>query len=132
MFCSNCGKQIPDNSAFCLNCGTAFSQPQQPQYPPQYQPQPGGYMPPQKPAEEPGKGLAIASLVLGIVSFLCFAYISGPLAIIFGCVANSKGYRGKMATAGIVCGAVAVVLWIFGLILLLFADYSIANTFGYY
>ena len=22
MFCSNCGKQIPDNSRFCENCGS--------------------------------------------------------------------------------------------------------------
>lgn len=140
MFCSNCGKQIPDNSAFCPNCGTAFSQPQQPQYnqpqqpqyppqyPPQYQPQPGGYMPPQAPAEEPGKGMAIASLVLGILSFFCFAYISGVLAIIFGCVAKNKGYTGKMATAGIICGAIGIVLMIVFQII----GFSALGAMGYY
>lgn len=32
MFCKNCGKEIPDNSSFCSNCGTQFApQPAQPQ-----------------------------------------------------------------------------------------------------
>lgn len=156
MFCNNCGNQIPDNSAFCPNCGAAFSQPQQPVYQqpqqpqygqpqygqpqygqpqygqPQYgQPQygqPGGYMPPQKPAEEPGKGMAIASLVLGILSFFCFAYVSGILAIIFGCVAKNKGYQGKMATAGIICGAIGIVLMIVFQIL----GFSLLGSMGYY
>ena len=40
MFCSNCGKQIPDGSAFCPNCGAQLggAQPQQSQ-PPQPQQQ---------------------------------------------------------------------------------------------
>ena len=27
MFCSNCGKQIPDGSAFCPECGTKLTAP---------------------------------------------------------------------------------------------------------
>jgi hypothetical protein len=85
-----------------------YSQPQysQPQYP-QYPQQPGYGQP--KPSE-PGKGMATASLVLGILSFFCFAYVSGILGIIFGIVAKNKGYKGKSATAGIICGAVGIVL----------------------
>lgn len=137
MFCSKCGNQIPDNSTFCPNCGTAFAQPQQPQYnqpqygqpqQPQYPQQPGGYVPPQAPVSEPGKGMAIASLVLGILSFFCFAYIAGTLGIVFGCVAKNKGYTGKMATAGIICGAVGIVLWI----VLQIAGLSLLGSLGYY
>ncbi|PKM63267.1 MAG: hypothetical protein CVU97_01200 [Firmicutes bacterium HGW-Firmicutes-21] len=61
---------------------------------------------------EPAKGMAIASLVLGIVSFLCFAYITGVLAIIFGAVAKSKGNKSGKATAGIVCGILGIVSWV--------------------
>ena len=32
MFCPNCGSNIPDNSAFCGVCGTAFAQAQAPAY----------------------------------------------------------------------------------------------------
>lgn len=60
----------------------------------------------------PGKGLAVASLVLGIVSFFCFAIITGILAIVFGAVAKNKGFKGGMATAGIVCGVIGVALWL--------------------
>ena len=53
MICKNCGSQIADSSAFCVNCGaTVEAQPQQqpqyaaPQYQqPQYAPQPQYYVP---------------------------------------------------------------------------------------
>ena len=27
MFCTNCGKQVPDGAAFCTNCGTPVKAP---------------------------------------------------------------------------------------------------------
>jgi hypothetical protein len=61
-------------------------------------------------------GLAIASLVCGIVGLLVFAIILGPLAVIFGGVGLSRansgaGHRG-MAIAGIVLGIVDVLLFV--------------------
>jgi hypothetical protein len=61
-------------------------------------------------------GLAIASLVCGIVGLIIFAIILGPLAIIFGGVGLSRaksgaGHRG-MAIAGIVLGILDVVLFV--------------------
>ncbi len=63
------------------------------------------------------KGLAIASLILGIIGIFVFGFILGPLAIIFGIVAVSKAkkqpkvYAGRgLAIAGIVLGAIALVL----------------------
>ncbi len=70
------------------------------------------YTTPSPNQQDAGKGMAIASLILGIVSFFCFAIIAGPLAIIFGCVAKSQGSKSGMATAGIVTGAIGVGLMI--------------------
>ena len=109
----------------------------QPQYPPQYgqpqyPPQPQYAQPqygyPQQPAEMPGKGMAIASLSLGILSFFCFGYISGILGIIFGAIAKNKGYKGGMATAGIICGAVGFALTL----ILQIVGVSLLAAFGYY
>ena len=76
-----------------------------------------GYQPvqPMKPVI-PGHGFAIASLVLGIVSFFCFAIITGILAIVFGAIAKNKGNTEGKATAGIVCGVIGVALYIFMLV----------------
>ena len=65
---------------------------------------------------DPGKGFAIASMVCGIVSFFCFAYITGILGIVFGAVAKSKGSKSNMATAGIVCGIIGIILYVLILI----------------
>ncbi len=84
-----------------------------------------GYNPYQNNMQDPGKGLAIAALVLGIVSFFCFPIITGVLGIVFGAAAKSKGCRSGMATAGIVCGAVGLGLWI----LMLIAGFSFIPFF---
>ncbi|MBD0371256.1 MAG: DUF4190 domain-containing protein [Pyrinomonadaceae bacterium] len=64
------------------------------------------------------KTLAIASLVLGILSLVCLGIITGPVAIILGVMALNKeknepaiygGGKG-MAYAGIALGAISVVL----------------------
>lgn len=83
------------------------------------------YSIPQNPYGEPpkkGKGLAIAAMVVGIVSLCAFCFwpvaiIGGILAIIFGAVAIKSAGRG-MAIAGIITGAVAVVLAILFIVLL--------------
>jgi hypothetical protein len=63
-----------------------------------------------------GSGLAIASMVLGIVALVlscCFYYISIPCAIvgvILGAVALSKKTAGKgMAIAGLVCSIISII-----------------------
>ena len=67
-----------------------------------------------KPAQ-PYQGYAIASLVLGILSFFCFGIISGALAIAFASIAKNNGNKSGMATAGLVCGIVGLVLTVIGL-----------------
>lgn len=111
MICKYCGTLLEDNSKFCNNCGNnlevgnIFMPPQQTYY---YPPK----------VKEPGRGFAIASMVLGILSVVLGHLILGILAIIFGGVAKSKGSYSRMATAGIVCGVIGCILYFLYLIFL--------------
>jgi uncharacterized Tic20 family protein len=78
---------------------------------------------------EPRKGLAVASLVVGIASiypFIPIGFIVGPVAIWLGNShrddARQLGQQpSAMATAGRICGIVAtilsILLWLAGIIL---------------
>ncbi|HCC34580.1 MAG TPA: hypothetical protein DEQ02_02650 [Ruminococcaceae bacterium] len=72
----------------------------------------GIYQPPFRPSEAPGKGLASASMVMGILALclLCFDLVSmacGIIAVILCGFAKSKGNRTSAATAGLICGLIA-------------------------
>lgn len=139
-FCKHCGSQIEDNAAFCGVCGQAqnAAEPQTPVYQAPQAPVQPFYVAPQAPVYAqppiqpvakpviPGKGLGIASMVLGIVSLAIFCawYLAIPCAIIgaaLGGVAQSKakaaGVKNGMAVAGIACSCVSlgisvlVLLW---------------------
>ncbi len=72
-----------------------------------------------------GKGMAIASLICGILSLLlcCFSYVGlvlGIVAIVLGIISKKKTENGKgMALAGIITGsiggAIALIFVIIGL-----------------
>ncbi len=125
MFCQYCGTENAEGTKFCTNCGASlvaatthntYEQPAgaQPNYnQPNYN-QYANYNP--APASEAGKGFAIAGLVLGIIAILCQGWLWGVLAIIFACVARSKGYKKGMSTAGIVCGIIGIILSVLTLI----------------
>lgn len=79
--------------------------------PPQWQP-----MPPQKPQNNGTSGLAIASLVLGIVGlllhFICLTFISVFLCIlgfIFGLVSLRSSLKG-MAVAGVILNSISLAI----------------------
>jgi len=129
MYCPKCGEQNPEGSNFCQKCGASLTA--QPAPLPQSSP---------LPEVERTSGLAIASLVLGILGIFI-----GPLAIlaiIFGAVAIAQtrkdpGLKGKgIALAGLVCGIVGLGLWVvalvwFGLIFLwLFQITSMPTVFS--
>lgn len=127
-FCKYCGCQLEDGAMFCVACGQsqADAAPQQaaPQAPVYAQPQQPVYGAPQVPygnpyakPSVPGKGLGIASMVLGIVSLVLFCYwfIAIPCGIVaaaLGGIALSKakevGMKNGLATAGLVCSCIAL------------------------
>ena len=64
-------------------------------------------------------GLAIASLITGIVSLLCCGVILGPAAAIMGFISRNRITQsggaiggGGMAMAGLILGVVGFLLWI--------------------
>ena len=111
MFCPNCGTNNADTSRFCEGCGAELTA-----APETTAPVTPTYTAPVQPAAQPGKGLAIAGMVCGIISFFCFAVILGTLGIVFGSIAKKKGYTGGMATAGIACGVIGLSLWLIMLV----------------
>ncbi len=148
MICRNCGVENPNEAKYCTYCGAELTPPQpvnvqadipnpnipDPNVAPNqnfgqgYQQPPYGYQAPIQPPKPQHSGMAIASLILGIVSLLCCAVITGPLGVIFGIIDKSKGNKSGCATAGIICGAIGFVLWliliIFNIILIATGEYT--------
>ena len=146
MFCKNCGAQLSEGAAFCPNCGTAvvkevaepvYQQPAEPQQPvyrqpaepqqpvyqqpvyqqPVYQPVVNG-----APRSNPGKGMGIAALIMGIVS-CCFFWIpyfniiclmmsiAGLILSIIGLKkSKSAGASAGVSVAGLVLSIIGLVL----------------------
>jgi hypothetical protein len=124
MICNSCGQDVEPGARYCPSCGTsvstdanaAASPSSQPLPPPP--PPPSDYFPaPAPPPMQLGpttgtNGLAIASLVLGIIWLY---WVGSVLALVFGYVAlnqikktgGQQAGRG-MAIAGVVLGWVGV------------------------
>jgi MFS family permease len=103
-FCAYCGKEVSAQAPYCPNCG-------HPQNTGSAAPGATAVMAPAKQTE----GLAIASLVLGIASFLIIPIIPAILAIVFGRRARhlirESGKEGRaMALAGEIIGWVHIGL----------------------
>lgn len=141
LFCLNCGNkfensgenndennpqvQEPQEQSGQITEQPQFYQPQQPvqqyqppqpqqqyyQPAPQYQQQPMGYYP--QPMPVPGKGMAIASLVLGICSIV-YLFFLGIIGIVLAVMAKKKmlaaGYPTGLATAGLVLSIIGTAL----------------------
>ena len=116
-YCTRCGKQVDDMSQTCTECGYIEKQ-AAPTYQQRYSLQP----------DSVGKGFAIASMVLGIVSICSAAYgglITSIVGVILGAMAKKQqkdaGVPSAIATAGVVLSIIALalsLLWV-GLIVLL-------------
>ena len=116
-FCTHCGSKLGDDDRFCKSCGQATGtastvpagqtmQPSPVVAAPIYAP------PPMYVQQQKTNGLAIASLILGI---LWVYWLGSLLALIFGLVAQSqiRAAQGQqagegMAIAGIVLGIVGL------------------------
>ncbi|MBO7374250.1 MAG: hypothetical protein J6U09_00375 [Lachnospiraceae bacterium] len=75
-------------------------------------------------AVEESKGLAIASLILGIVSILCGGGIFGIVGLILAIVAKKKGQAGPH-TVGLILSIVGLVLGLIATIII-FSIYGLA------
>lgn len=133
--CGNCGGQMDDNATFCPNCGTnaggnvngqipkQFQMQNQMDTNPMFQHQMMGMQQPEKSA-----GLAIASMVLGIVSLVvgcCIPYVTFFTALVGLIMSGASlgmkmGGRG-MAIAGLVCNIISLIPAL--IVLLVFGDY---------
>ncbi len=125
MFCHNCGTQINENQSNCTNCG-ALLNPQNASLQPQHELSYATEKTQEKEKIQGITGLAVTSMVLGIVSLVlfCVAWLAIICAIIGAClggVALSKakraGIKSGMAVAGIVCSVIALGLLIVYVIL---------------
>ncbi len=190
MYCTTCGKELPDGTRICDECGTRFTpegkseeiehrpymdyQPfsgqsdgPDPQTAEQESPQtdrepgtsygqsgpspygqgngpsPYGQIPyqanpygryPERDPEGPDRtGMAVAGLVIGIISVCCCCIPLlniplGILAVIFGVLGMKSSYRG-LAIAGLVLGVISLVLGLMMLLLLVMED---GFHFSYY
>jgi len=106
MNCPNCGKEMVAGAKFCANCGAAVSSAAQA----------AGQAGPRVSRRGRTSGLAIASLVLGILGFFSWG-LAGIAGIITGVMAlgrikDSQGReKGRgLALAGIITGAASTVL----------------------
>lgn len=110
MYCRKCGREIPENAAVCGYCGT----PTDPKNPYTY----GGS--PQN-MDEGANGMAIASMVLGIVAILLSCCLGGKwitvivsvIGLVLGILTLQKPNYGNskaMAIAGIICSVIALIM----------------------
>jgi len=118
MFCPSCGANIADGSTVCSQCGKQINAPQVPS---SAGAPAGSAAPAPYPAnaygqpEAPKEGKATASMVLGILSLLCFGVLAGIPAIILGHMSRSNIRKsmgrlqgGGMALAGLIMGYISV------------------------
>lgn len=117
-FNPNNQNNFDQNNQNNFNQNNQYNQPYQYQQGGQYNPNQQfnqAYQYPQyQETPEPGKNFAIASLVLGIVTFVCCGnIITAVLSIIFGIISKQRQKENNgMATAGIVLSIIALVLGI--------------------
>jgi len=93
MFCTKCGSNNPNNSAFCLNCGQPLNAAQAP---PQQQMAPP---PPPKP-KKPAKKSAVLAWIFGALSLLLAAALVVVLVVPGIIPATSGGASGSISARG--------------------------------
>ena len=103
--------------------------------------QPGGYN--YAPPPNPNSSLAISSLILGVLSFVCFSILTAVPAVICGHMALNQIRRGEvaesnrgLAIAGLVLGYINILLVLLSVMayivfLIFFAAAMSAGSAGY-
>ena len=119
MKCEYCGSKIDDDSVFCLSCGKKVKEKATPIEKDKVE---------SVPSQDGFSGLAIASLVTGILGLAIIPIILG--AVDLSRIKNGiASPRGKVFDiVGVVLGALAIIGWIVAVIVIVIA----ASTFlGY-
>ena len=159
MFCKNCGIENPDGASFCRVCGSALAvapvieasadpvaeTPVEPTVETPVQPASApaaeGETAPKVTAVDPGKGMGVAALVLGIIGLVtgtvcncgCACtifgvFISGPIAILLAIVglilgiigmkkSKTAGFKNTMALVGIILSGIALASGVISLVI---------------
>ena len=106
MFCKNCGYNIGD-AQFCPNCGINNFEIQNNTN--QYHPECSNSI---VNKEDPGRGLAIASIICGAISMFGGSYLTSIPAIITGKIYETKGNgeNRTVAKIGKILGIVSTVI----------------------
>ncbi|MCD8366317.1 MAG: hypothetical protein LUC83_11105 [Clostridiales bacterium] len=117
MYCKNCGKELNEMTSFCPACGCPVNDGGPDgngsgSYTPNNQA--ASYNDPyyQQPAKQGPDGFAIASLVLGIVSFFVVPIIGAILAIVFGNKSIRESGMNTMARVGKILGIISLVIYV--------------------
>jgi len=76
MYCSKCGKEIPDNSTFCSHCGTKIQQTSKPPTPVHY--------------SKPKSGKSYGKIIGGIVAVIII------IGIFLFIISNLPGFHGNL------------------------------------
>ena len=82
MFCIECGKEVPEGSAFCTNCGAQMAEAQPPGAAP---PPPGQVPPPAQPAvpvTKPKSNKTLIGVIIGVVALLVIVAVVLVLVLV--------------------------------------------------
>ena len=114
MYCNKCGAQNPDGAVFCTKCGsnlnqvTPVSTNPPPVTPVTVNVQGAAATQPVQATQTRTSGLAIASLVLGILGISLIALILGAIGL--NQMGKDPNLKGKgMAIAGLVLGIIGLI-----------------------
>lgn len=115
-FCRNCGKELNDNQAVCLNCGIMVDQKAQ--------------------SNEKVDKNASAGFILGLISIVAWLIpLFGYPVSICGIIFSSKGLKSQSnkskAVAGLILSIIFLVFTFFNSLIGFFMGLELANSFYY-
>ncbi len=128
-FCGKCGAQCEDNAKFCPKCGNALNPVNRGAAAPNYSYNTGNYSNADSRNAQPTSGMAIASLVLGIVGIITggigvalsplfgmgaafLLLLPSLIAAVLGVLVIMKQDKKGLAIAGLILGALFFLIYL--------------------
>ncbi|WP_251615119.1 DUF4190 domain-containing protein [Senimuribacter intestinalis] len=134
MFCSNCGKEMPNGATFCPECGaehTTQAAAQQYMHVQESKPEVNTYIPENQAKSAGNNTMCVVGMVISLISLLINPFaligIAGIVVSVIGLVQISKNPENGKAKAvtGIAVGAVSTIYFCIQIM-------SLANYTSYY